>query len=124
NVLHAVSDVRMALGHLHDLLAPGGSLVFMDTATPQLWIESLFGLTRGSWGCTDRELRADQPLLDRAQWERALTQAGFGEVTSLPGLIGPSGGEGQIGLFARKPWEQPVAAAAPVETPAEKSWLI
>ena len=39
-------------------------------------------------------------------------------------MIGPSGGEGQIGLFARKAWQQPAAAAAPVETPAEKSWLI
>src|SRR4030095_5195645 len=45
NVLHAVSAVRAALGHLHDLLAPGGSLVFMDTATPQLWTETVFGLT-------------------------------------------------------------------------------
>ena len=124
NVLHAVSDVRATLGHLHDLLTPGGSLVFMDTATPQLWTETVFGLTSGWWRFTDRELRPDQPLLERAQWERALTQAGFGEATSLPGLIGPSGGEGQIGLFARKAWQQPAAAAAPVETPAEKSWLI
>jgi NADPH:quinone reductase-like Zn-dependent oxidoreductase/SAM-dependent methyltransferase/acyl carrier protein len=124
NVIHTVSDVRATLGHLHDLLAPGGSLVFMDTATPQLWTETVFGLTSGWWRFTDRELRPDQPLLKRAQWERVLTQAGFAEVTSLPGLIGPSGGEGQIGLFARKAWQQPAAAAAPVETPAEKSWLI
>src|SRR5262249_9578120 len=34
NVLHAVADVRFALRNLHDLLAPGGSLVFMDVATP------------------------------------------------------------------------------------------
>ena len=124
NVLHAVSDVRATLGHLHDLLAPGGSLVFMDTATPQLWTETVFGLTSGWWRFTDRDLRPHQPLLERAQWERVLTQAGFGEATSLPGLIGPSGGEGQIGLFARKAWQQPATAAAPVETPAEKSWLI
>src|SRR5262249_51945164 len=57
-------------------------------------------------------------------WERALRQAGFGEVTSLPGLIGPSGGESQIGLFARKAWQQPAVAATPSETMAEKSWLI
>jgi NADPH:quinone reductase-like Zn-dependent oxidoreductase/SAM-dependent methyltransferase/acyl carrier protein len=124
NVLHAVSDVRATLGHLHDLLAPGGSLVFMDTATPQLWTETVFGLTSGWWRFTDRDLRPDQPLLDRAQWEQALTQSGFGEVTSLPGLIGPTGGEGQIALFARKTWRQPASVAAPVETPAEKSWLI
>jgi acyl transferase domain-containing protein/NADPH:quinone reductase-like Zn-dependent oxidoreductase/SAM-dependent methyltransferase/acyl carrier protein len=124
NVLHAVSDVLVTLGHLHDLLAPGGSLVFMDTATPQLWTETVFGLTSGWWRFTDRALRPHQPLLERAQWERALTQADFGEATSLPGLIGPSGGEGQIGLFARKAWRQPATAAAPVETPAEKSWLV
>jgi len=124
NVLHAVSDVRASLGHLRELLVPGGSLVFTETATPQLWIETVFGLTSGWWRFTDRELRPDQPLLERAQWERALTQAGFGEVTSLPGLIGSSGGESQIGLFARKAWQQPATAAAPVETLAEKSWLI
>ena len=124
NVLHAVSDVSATLGHLRDLLAPGGTLVFMDTATPQLWTETVFGLTSGWWRFTDRELRPHQPLLERAQWERALTQAHFGEVTSLPGLLGPSGGEGQIGLFARKAWQQPAAAATPVEAPGEKSWLI
>jgi acyl transferase domain-containing protein/NADPH:quinone reductase-like Zn-dependent oxidoreductase/acyl carrier protein/SAM-dependent methyltransferase len=124
NVLHAVCDVRATLGHLHDLLAPGGSLVFMDTATPQLWAETVFGLTSGWWRFTDRELRPEQPLLQRAQWERALTQSGFGEVTSLAGLIGPSGGESQIGLFARKAWKQPAAAGASMATPSEKSWLI
>ena len=41
NVLHAVRDVRFALRNLHCLLAPGGSLVFMDTATPQLWTETV-----------------------------------------------------------------------------------
>jgi 2-polyprenyl-3-methyl-5-hydroxy-6-metoxy-1,4-benzoquinol methylase len=68
NVLHAVSDVRASLGHLRELLVPGGSLVFIDTATPQLWIETVFGLTSGWWRFTDRELRPDQPLLERAQW--------------------------------------------------------
>ena len=45
NVLHAVRDVRAALHNLHGLLARGGSLIFMDTATPQLWTETVFGLT-------------------------------------------------------------------------------
>src|SRR6185295_14905625 len=124
NVVHAVSDVRTALRNLHDLLAPGGNLIFMDTATPQLWTETVFGLTSGWWRFTDRDLRPEQPLLERAQWERVLKEVGFVEATSLPGLIGPSGGEGQIGLFARKAWQQPAGAATPLETPAEKSWLI
>src|SRR5258708_8989818 len=102
NVMPGVRDVGGTLGHLRDLLTPGGSLVFMDTATPQLWTETVFGLTSGWWRFTDRELRPNQPLLERAQWERVVTQAGFGGVTSLAGLIPPSGGECQIGLFPRK----------------------
>ena len=41
NVLHAVSDVRVTLGYLHDLLTPGGTLVFMDVATPLFWTEAV-----------------------------------------------------------------------------------
>ncbi len=125
NVLHAVCDVRAALRNLHDLLAPGGSLIFMDTATPQLWTETVFGLTSGWWRFTDRDLRPEQPLLKRTQWEAVLREAGFCETESLPGLIGPTGGEGQIGLLARKSFDEtsvPVQAA--IETPEEKSWLV
>ncbi len=123
NVLHAVKDVRAALRNVHGLLTPGGSLIFMDTATPQLWTETVFGLTSGWWRFTDRDLRPEQPLLKRAQWETALRESGFAETASLPGLIGPTGGEGQIGLLARKSCvETPVASQT--EAPEEKSWLV
>ena len=129
NVIHAVSDVRVALRHLHELLAPGGNLVFMDVATPQLWTETVFGLTAGWWRFTDRDLRPEHPLLQRPQWEAVLRESGFAETASLPGLSG-SQGEGQIGLFARKAW--PAQETATVLSPAdettaaavEKSWLI
>ena len=125
NVLHAVRDVRFALRNLHCLLAPGGSLVFMDTATPQLWTETVFGLTSGWWRFTDRELRPDQPLLKRAQWETVLRETGFAETDSLPGLIGPIGGEGQIGLLARKSCEQISAPTVDqINASEEKSWVV
>jgi len=89
-VLHAVADVRAALRNLHDLLAPGGSLVFMDVATPQLWTEAVFGLTSGWWRFTDRDLRSVHPLLGRSQWEKLLLETGFSETASLPGLMGLS----------------------------------
>ena len=89
NVLHAVSDVRAACAICMNFSHPGGSLVFMDTATPQFWTESVFGLTSGWWRFTDRDLRPDQPLLERAQWEAVLRESGFFETASLPGLIGP-----------------------------------
>jgi len=124
NVLHAVRDVRAALRNLHGLLAPGGSLIFMDTATPQLWTETVFGLTSGWWRFTDRDLRQEQPLLKRAQWETVLRETGFAETASLPGLIGPTGGEGQIGLLARKFYQEVAPAETRLERPEEKSWLV
>ena len=63
----------------------------MDIATPQLWTETVFGLTSGWWRFTDRDLRPDHPLLERAQWEAVLRETGFSETASLPGLIGPDG---------------------------------
>jgi acyl transferase domain-containing protein/NADPH:quinone reductase-like Zn-dependent oxidoreductase/NAD(P)-dependent dehydrogenase (short-subunit alcohol dehydrogenase family)/SAM-dependent methyltransferase/acyl carrier protein len=129
NVLHAVSDVRVALQHIHELLTPGGSLLFIDIATPQLWTESVFGVTSGWWRFTDRDLRPLHPLLERSQWEAVLRETGFDETASLPGLIGPTGGEGQIGLFARKAWHESASSnsaemEAFVELPGEESWLI
>jgi len=125
NVLHAVADVRVTLKTLHDLLAPGGTLMFMDVATPQMWIESVFGLTSGWWHLTDRDLRPDQPLLQRAQWESALREVGFADTTSLPGLHGPEG-EGQIGILARKAFDATsvVAKSEPPAAPVEESWII
>jgi acyl transferase domain-containing protein/NADPH:quinone reductase-like Zn-dependent oxidoreductase/SAM-dependent methyltransferase/acyl carrier protein len=123
NVLHAVADVRAALRNLYELLTPGGSLVFMDLATPQLWTEAVFGLTSGWWRFTDRDLRSTHPLLGRSKWEELLRETGFGETTSLPGLVGRYG-EGQITLLARKSEDASAARESAVEAPPEKSWLI
>ncbi len=128
NVIHAVSDLRSTLRHLHELLAPGGNLVFMDVAIPQLWTDTVFGLMTGWWRFTDRDLRPSHPLLGRAQWEAVLHEVGFAETASLPGLFGPEG-EGQIGLLARKSWQDSTAVESqPPETdaeiPPEKSWLV
>ena len=128
NVIHAVGDVHFALRSIYELLAPGGTLLFIELATPQLWTESVFGLTGGWWRFSDRDLRPLHPLLERSQWETVLREAGFSETASLPGLIGPRGGEGQIGLLARKRWldSTPNESTAPphAEIPDEKSWLI
>jgi acyl transferase domain-containing protein/NADPH:quinone reductase-like Zn-dependent oxidoreductase/SAM-dependent methyltransferase/acyl carrier protein len=124
NVLHAVADLRASLGHIHSLLAPGGTALFLDTATPQLWTDSVFGLTSGWWRFRDRELRPNHPLLQRSQWERIFRQAGFTETDSLAGLHGRDG-EGQIGLFAQKAISEEAAAdGMPSDPPNGKSWLI
>ena len=126
NVLHAVADVRLTLKSIHGLLAPGGSLLFIDVATPQLWTECVFGLTSGWWHLTDRDLRPDQPLMQREQWESALQQSGFPETASIAGLHVPGGGEGQIAILARKvnALESPVTTPLAPELPGENSWLL
>jgi acyl transferase domain-containing protein/acyl carrier protein len=125
NVIHAVSDVHVALRNIHALLAPGGSLLFVDVATPHLWLNAVFGLTSGWWRFTDRELRPKHPLLERSQWEQALRDCDFDETASLSGLIRSQGGESLIGLMARKAWVQPALTGhTPSEAPNEASWLI
>jgi len=124
NVVHAVSDVTATLRNIHELLAPGGSLLFVEVATPHLWLNAVFGLTGGWWRFTDRELRPHHPLLQRDQWEKVLLASGFSETASLSGLV-RHGGESLIGLMARKPWAEPEATiTAEAEAPAEKSWII
>lgn len=125
NVVHAVSDVRAALRNINELLAPGGSLMFVDVATPHLWLNAVFGLTSGWWRFTDRDLRPKHPLLERAQWETVLRESGFSETASLSGLIRSVGGESLIGLMARKPQGEPQPIATAVhEAPLEKSWIV
>ncbi len=125
NVVHAVSNVRHALRNIHDLLTPGGTLMFVDVASPHLWLNSVFGLTSGWWRFTDRDLRPHHPLLHRPQWEKALKEAGFSETASLPGLQRKCGGESLIGLLARKEWTAPkMPTPDELETPVEKSWLV
>ncbi len=125
NVIHAVSDVRDSLRNLHDLLTPGGSLVFVDVGSPHLWLNAVFGLTSGWWRFSDRDLRPNHPLLTRAQWEKVLGDVGYSEVLSLPGLRRPNGDESLIGLMARKEWVAPQSLPPGDDhIPTEKSWLI
>ena len=125
NVVHAVSDVRAALRNIHDLLTPGGSLLFVEVATPHLWLNAVFGLTSGWWRFNDFDLRPNHPLLERDQWEKALHDSGFSETNSLSGLIRSHGGESLIGLMARKEWQVPtVQVALANDPPREQSWLV
>src|SRR4029077_15059350 len=123
NVLHAVADVRSTLRNLHDLLAPGGSLVFMEHGTPHVWAEAVFSLTKGWWRFTDRDLRSVHPLLGRLRWETLLRETGFVETTSQASLIGADP-ENMFTVFARKEWQAPAPAELVESSPEEKSWLI
>ena len=77
NVIHATRDLRATLGALHGLLAPGGTLLMLEVAGRERWVDITFGLTVGWWHFTDSELRGGYPLLSRAAWREVLASVGF-----------------------------------------------
>ena len=85
NVLHACADLRAAVAHARDLLAPGGQLLLLEGLRPERWVDLSFGLTEGWWRFTDTRLRKDYPLIDRAAWFDLLGELGFTEVAAVPG---------------------------------------
>ena len=72
NVLHATSDLQQTIGHIHQLLAPGGLLIALEGMEPQAWLDLIFGLTPGWWSFTDTDLRPNYPLINGEQWQQLL----------------------------------------------------
>ncbi len=95
NVLHATADVRRAVAHARELLAPGGLLILLEGTGPQRWVDLTFGLTDGWWKFSDVALRPSHPLLSRGRWVDVLESSGLVEVAALP-----RAGDG--GLFCRQ----------------------
>ena len=83
NVLHATKQLRETLQHVHQLLAPGGTLILLEGTARQAWVDLTFGLTEGWWRFTDVALRPDYPLLSASQWKKLLCSEGFHEAVAL-----------------------------------------
>ena len=49
NVVHATSDLRQTLRRLRELLGAGGTLLMLEVAGLERWIDITFGLTEGWW---------------------------------------------------------------------------
>ena len=84
NMIHATADLRRSLTNARKLLKPGGLLILMEGTGPDRWVDITFGLTDGWWYFTDRDVRADYPLLDRDRWERLLADVGFEQPVTAP----------------------------------------
>ena len=107
NVLHATRSLAETLGHVRELLAPGGQLVLLEATQRERWVDLTFGLTDGWWRFADE--RADHPLLPAAAWESLLLAHGFASVA-----VTEYAGQAVIVAQADQVW--PVAAA--------RDWLI
>ncbi|WP_322470569.1 methyltransferase [Hydrogenophaga sp. SNF1] len=114
NVVHATADLRRTLGRLRGALAPGGTLLMLEVAGDERWIDITFGLTEGWWRFTDTDLRPRQPLLSRERWLSLLAETGF----EAAAIDSPDPRSREVLLAARKP----VEALEPMPTGGR--WLL
>jgi 3-oxoacyl-(acyl-carrier-protein) synthase/SAM-dependent methyltransferase len=138
NVLHATRNLDETLGHVRDLLGPGGLLVLIETTVYHAWLDVTFGLTN-AWNQFDDRWRRDRPLLAPAGWREALLANGFEAVEiqpdeGTPGTVlgqcvvvalGPTGVQpgAAVGAAARRPARaEPVGATAAGPGPVLEDW--
>lgn len=91
NAVHACTDLRAALRHLHSLIAPGGLLVLVESTIHHDWFDMTTGLIEG-WKRFADDLRTDNPLLSASAWMAALRDEGFVETNAWP----PSGSPAEV----------------------------
>jgi NADPH:quinone reductase-like Zn-dependent oxidoreductase/SAM-dependent methyltransferase len=81
DVLHATADLGQALASVKRLLASNGLLVLVELNQDLLL--PVFGILKGWWRFTDRELRPHSPLLPGPRWCEWLRSIGFAEAEPL-----------------------------------------
>lgn len=79
NVLHATRSIQETLAHCRSLLRPGGRLVLSEVTIKRIFSGFIMGPLPGWWLGED-DGRKGGPLLDVAEWDAALSRAGFSGV--------------------------------------------
>lgn len=120
NVLHATSDLRQTLEHVHSLLAPGGILVLLEGTRRQRWLDLIFGLTEGWWKFADLDLRPNYPLLSANRWQELLLDMGFQDAVTIPSAQHNQGVLSQQAVIVA----QAAHIQSEVAVPEPKNWLI
>lgn len=77
DAVHATRRMAETMNQVKKLLAPGGMLLFVESAVTQRWMNLPLGLLEGWWYFEDEDLRQDSPLLTLDTWENLLRQEGF-----------------------------------------------
>jgi malonyl CoA-acyl carrier protein transacylase len=116
NAVHATRNLRDALRRIRSLLAPGGTLLLIESTEHLSWFDMSTGLIEG-WQHFDDDLRNNNPLLAATAWLPALRAAGFDEAGAWP----PEGtAEAQLGQHVIAAWVSDDAVTAPK---ADITWL-
>ncbi len=71
NVIHATPDVADVFENLFEALAPGGVVCAIEHVGAYRWDQMIWGLTP-QWWLFEDSIRKDSPLMDLAQWQRAV----------------------------------------------------
>jgi acyl transferase domain-containing protein/NADPH:quinone reductase-like Zn-dependent oxidoreductase/thioesterase domain-containing protein/acyl carrier protein len=94
DVVHATSDLRTALGHLRQALAPGGLLLLLELAKPDFLRDDIsFGLLRGYSRFRDTDLRPHSALATASVWRQTLVECGFADVQTVACSTDPRAAE-------------------------------
>jgi acyl transferase domain-containing protein/aryl carrier-like protein len=85
DALQATRDLRQTLENVKQLLASEGLLVLLELGLTNLprWFDLVFGLLKGWWLFTDRDLRPSHPLLSVPKWRHLFEDVGFSPVADI-----------------------------------------
>ena len=111
NVLHATRDLDVTLTHVHELLAPGATMIAFESTRHPRWFDITTALIEG-WQRFEDEWRTDVPLIDTDRWRAALARADFVEVHPFPGGDTATPAFLQHVILARASGEEASAPAA------------
>ncbi len=109
NAVHATRDLQNTLSGVARLLAPGGTMVLLETTKDLAWHDITTALVEG-WQKSEDNIRARKTLLGVDDWIAALRNAGFEAVVAAPEAGSPANEIGLHVLMGR------VSAAAAVRS--------
>lgn len=110
NAVHAVKDLPRALERLRTALAPGGTVMLVESTTHLAYFDMTTGLIEG-WQHFADDLRGDNPLLPPDTWTKLFADAGFEQARAWPPRGAPLEAIGQHVIVARAPGDTPFVAA-------------
>jgi mycobactin polyketide synthetase MbtD len=90
NVVHNAHDVGRTLGELHDLIRPGGAVIFIEVCKAHCpFMTSVYFLMsprtgQPQVGLTDVRAGTDRIFLTQDEWHNELTRSGFSPAPTLP----------------------------------------
>jgi mycobactin polyketide synthetase MbtD len=90
NVVHNAHDVGRTLGEIHDVLRPGGAVIFIEVCKAHCsFMTSVYFLMsppqgRPQVGLTDVRAGSDRIFLTQDEWHDQLSTSGFTPVQTLP----------------------------------------